>query len=85
MNTLKKNLSESEKNIAAFSLSLSDDAFDVWIGEKKITPEIYDEICQTAARFLDPELIIRICERFPEMCDSDVPECPFRIVNSQTI
>ena len=76
----KKNLSESEQNIAAFSLSLSDDAFDVWIGEKKITSELYDEICQTAARFLDPALIIRICERFPRMSGSDVPECPFYIV-----
>lgn len=80
MNSMKKNLSESEQNIAAFSLSLSDDAFDVWIGEKKITPEIYKEICQTAARFLDPELIIRICEKFPGMSGSDVPECPFYIV-----
>ena len=85
MNTLKKNLSESEQNIAAFCLLLSDDAFAAWQGEKKITPEIYDEICQAAARFLDPALIIRICERFPEMCDSDVPECPFHIINSQTI
>ena len=80
MSNMKKNLSESEQNIAAFSLSLSDDAFDVWIGEKKITLKIYDEICQTAARFLDPELIIRICEKFPGMSGSDVPECPFYIV-----
>lgn len=82
---MKKNLSESEQNIAAFCLLLSDDAFAAWQGEKKITPKIYDEICQTAARFLDPELIIRICEKFPGMSGSDVPECPFRIVNSQTI
>lgn len=80
MNNMKKNLSESEQNIAAFCLLLSDDAFDVWIGEKKITPKIYDEICQTAARFLDPELIIRICEKFPGMSGSEVPECPFLIV-----
>lgn len=77
---MKKHLSESEKNIAAFCLLLSDDAFAAWQGEKKITSELYDEICQTAARFLDPDLIIRIQERFPEMCDSDVPECPFYIV-----
>lgn len=31
MSNMKKNLSESEKNIAAFSLSLSDDAFAAWI------------------------------------------------------
>lgn len=76
----KKNLSESEQNIAAFCLLLSDDAFQAWQGEKKITPEIYREICRVAARFLDPELIIRICEKFPGMSGSDVPECPFLIV-----
>lgn len=80
-----ENLTSDEKSLMAFCLLLSDPAFQAWMGEAAITPEIYKEICQTAARFLDPALIIRICERFPEMCDSDVPECPFHIVNSQTI
>lgn len=80
MNNTKKNLSESEQNIAAFCLLLSDDAFQAWQGEAAITQELYDEICQTAARYLDPALIVRICERFPGMSGSDAPECPFFIV-----
>lgn len=69
-----------EKSLMVFTLLLSDPAFAAWQGEKKITLKIYDEICQTAARFLDPGLIIRICEKFPGMSGSDVPECPFYIV-----
>lgn len=64
---MKKKLSESEKNIAAFCLLLSDPAFQAWQGEQQITPEIYDEICSVAAKFLDPELTIKICEKFPGM------------------
>lgn len=56
-----------EKTIMTFCLLLSDDAFAAWQGEKKITPEIYDEICQVAASFLDPTLTLKICEKFPGM------------------
>lgn len=64
---MNKKLSESEKNIAAFCLLLSDPAFQAWMGEAAITPEIYREICQVAAKFCDPTLTLRICERFPGM------------------
>lgn len=56
-----------EKTIMTFCLLLSDDAFAAWQGEAAITPELYKEICQVAARFLDPELTIKICEKFPGM------------------
>ena len=56
-----------EKTIMTFCLLLSDDAFAAWQGEKKITPEIYKEICQVSAKFRSPELTIKICERFPGM------------------
>lgn len=56
-----------EKTLMSFTLLLSDDAFAAWTGEAPITPEIYKEICQVAAKFLDPELTIKICEKFPGM------------------
>lgn len=62
-----KNITSDEKSLMAFTLLLSDEAFSAWQGEAEITPEIYKEICQAAARFLDPELTIKICERFPGM------------------
>lgn len=58
-----------EKSLMAFTLLLSDPAFAAWTGSAPITPEIYKEICQVGARFLDPELTIKICERFPGMAD----------------
>lgn len=64
---MNKKLSESEKNIAAFCLLLSDPAFQAWMGETPITPEIYKEICSVSAKFRSPELIVKICERFPGM------------------
>lgn len=64
---MNKKLSESEKNIAAFCLLLSDPAFQAWMGETPITPELYKEICQVAARFRSPELTVKICEKFPGM------------------
>lgn len=62
-----ENLTSDEKTLMAFTLLLSDPAFAAWQGEAPITPEIYDEICQVAASFLDPELTIKICEKFPGM------------------
>ena len=56
-----------EKTLMSFTLLLSDDAFAAWQGEQQITPEIYKEICQVAAKFLDPELTVKICEKFPGM------------------
>ena len=56
-----------EKTLMTFTLLLSDPAFNAWTGEQQITPELYKEICQVAARFLDPELMVKICERFPGM------------------
>lgn len=56
-----------EKSLMAFTLLLSDPAFNAWTGSAPITPELYKEICQVAARFLDPELTIKICEKFPGM------------------
>lgn len=64
---MNKKLSESEKNIAAFCLLLSDPAFQAWQGEAPITPEIYREICQVAAKFRSAALTIKICEKFPGM------------------
>lgn len=62
-----KNLTSDEKSLMAFTLLLSDPAFAAWTGEAPITPELYKEICQVAARFLDPELTVKICEKFPGM------------------
>lgn len=62
-----ENLTSDQKSLMVFTLLLSDLAFAAWQGEQQITPEIYKEICQVAARFLDPELTIKICERFPGM------------------
>lgn len=56
-----------EKTLMAFTLLLSDEAFAAWTGEQQITPELYKEICQVAAKFLDPELTVKICEKFPGM------------------
>lgn len=60
-------LTDDEKTLMAFCLILPDKAFQAWKGEKQITPEIYREICQVAAKFCDPTLTLRICERFPGM------------------
>lgn len=62
-----KNLTSDEKTLMAFTLLLSDPAFAAWTGEQQITPELYNEICQVSAKFLDPELIVKICEKFPGM------------------
>ena len=62
-----KNLTSDQKTLMAFTLLLSDPAFQAWQGSAPITPEIYREICSVAARFLDPDLTIKICERFPGM------------------
>lgn len=62
-----KNITSDQKSLMAFTLLLSDPAFAAWTGEQQITPEIYDEICSVAAKFLDPELTIKICEKFPGM------------------
>lgn len=56
-----------EKTLMAFTLLLSDPAFNAWTGSAPITPELYKEICQVAARFLDPDLTVKICEKFPGM------------------
>lgn len=64
---LEKDLSSDEKTLAAFCLLLSDPAFAAWTGEQQITEDTYKEICQVGSEFLDPELMIRICERFPGM------------------
>lgn len=62
-----KHITSDQKSLMAFTLLLSDPAFAAWTGEQQITPELYKEICQVAARFLDPELTIKICEKFPGM------------------
>lgn len=62
-----KNITSDQKSLMAFTLLLSDPAFAAWTGEQQITPEIYDEICSVAAKFLDPKLTIKICEKFPGM------------------
>lgn len=56
-----------EKKIMTFCLLLSDDAFAAWTGEAAITPELYKEICSVSAKFRSPDLMIKICERFPGM------------------
>ena len=56
-----------EKTLMSFTLLLSDPAFQAWQGEAPITPELHKEICQVAAKFLDPELTVKICEKFPGM------------------
>lgn len=62
-----ENLTEDQKTLMAFTLLLSDEAFSAWQGEKKITPEIYKEICQVSSKFCSPDLMVKICERFPGM------------------
>ena len=62
-----KNITSDQKSLMAFTLLLSDPAFQAWMGEAAITPEIYKEICQVSAKFRSPELTIKICERFPGM------------------
>lgn len=62
-----EDLTSDQKSLMAFTLLLSDEAFSAWQGEKKITPEIYREICQVAAKFRSPELTLKICEKFPGM------------------
>ena len=62
-----KNITSDQKTLMSFTLLLSDPAFAAWTGEQQITPDVYKEICQVAARFLDPELTIKICEKFPGM------------------
>ena len=64
---LEKDLTTDEKTLATFCLLLSDPAFAAWQGEQQITEDTYKEICQVGSKFLDPELMIRICERFPGM------------------
>ena len=62
-----KNITSDQKSLMAFTLLLSDPAFAAWTGEQQITPEIYREICQVSAKLRSPELIVKICERFPGM------------------
>lgn len=62
-----ENLTSDQKSLMAFTLLLSDPAFAAWTGEAPITPEIYREICSVSAKFLDPTLTIKICEKFPGM------------------
>ena len=62
-----KNITSDQKTLMAFTLLLSDPAFQAWTGSAPITPEIYKEICQVAARFRSPELTVKICEKFPGM------------------
>ena len=62
-----ENLTEDQKTLMAFTLLLSDEAFSAWQGEKKITPEIYREICQVAAKFCSTDLMLKICEKFHGM------------------
>jgi hypothetical protein len=62
-----KNITSDQKSLMAFTLLLSDPAFQAWMGETPITPEIYKEICSVSAKFRSPELIVKICERFPGM------------------
>ena len=56
-----------EKTIMTFCLLLSDDAFAAWTGEQQITPELYKEICSVSSKFRSPDLMIKICEKFPGM------------------
>ena len=56
-----------KKTLMAFTLLLSDPAFQAWQGSAPITEDTYKEICQVGSKFLDTELMIRICERFPGM------------------
>lgn len=44
-------LTSDQKSLMAFTLLLSDPAFQAWMGEAAITPE----------------LIVKICEKFPGM------------------
>lgn len=62
-----EDLTSDQKSLMAFTLLLSDEAFSAWQGEKKITPDVYKEICQVAAKFRSPDLMIKICEKFPGM------------------
>lgn len=62
-----EDLTFDQKSLIAFTLLLSDSAFQAWMGEAAITPELYKEICQVAARFRSPELTVKICEKFPGM------------------
>jgi len=62
-----KNITSDQKSLMSFTLLLSDPAFAAWTGEAPITPEIYREICQVSAKLRSPELIVKICERFPGM------------------
>ena len=62
-----ENLTSDEKSLMAFTLLLSDPAFAAWTGEQQITPELYKEICSVSAKFRSPDLMIKICERFPGM------------------
>ena len=60
-------LTDDEKTLIAFCLMLPDKAFQTWTGEKQITPELYKEICSVSAKFRSPDLMVKICERFPGM------------------
>lgn len=62
-----EDLTFDQKSLIAFTLLLSDSAFQAWTGEAAITPEIYKEICSVSAKFRSPELTIKICEKFPGM------------------
>ena len=62
-----ENLTSDQKSLMAFTLLLSDPAFAAWTGEAPITPEIYREICQVAAKFCSTDLMLKICEKFPGM------------------
>lgn len=62
-----KNITSDQKSLMAFTLLLSDPAFAAWTGEQQITPEIYKEICSVSAKFRSPDLILKICEKFPGM------------------
>lgn len=62
-----EDLTFDQKSLIAFTLLLSDSAFQAWMGEAAITPEIYKEICSVSAKFRSPELTIKICEKFPGM------------------
>lgn len=62
-----KNITSDQKSLMAFTLLLSDPAFAAWTGEQQITPEIYKEICSVSAKFRSPDLMVKICERFPGM------------------
>jgi hypothetical protein len=61
------NLTDDEKTLIAFCLMLPDKAFQTWTGEKQITSELYKEICSVSAKFRSPDLMVKICERFPGM------------------